>query len=150
MPDHSIKKSKRKKLFISQGGLCHYCNKPMFDNDLSDARAFHLSKLKRDKFCINYHKQYVLKQLLCTLEHKERSEDGGGFLDHNLVVAHSCCNTARQGMCYFQHKFNKGKRVDVFKDYGWCNKGKLVEFVKKPARRVDLSIYGNLFKDLID
>lgn len=77
-------KNRTNKLWLKQGGLCCYCEKPM--------TRFRCAEKKGPP------------PHNATIEHLKRREEGGtGALD-NLALAHSICNSGRGAIDWFTYK----------------------------------------------
>ena len=67
--------------FSNQGGLCYYCNAPMWESSPAE-----LPDLGRTPFA---------RALRCTAEHLQAREDGGRNTRNNIVPACWHCNSLR-------------------------------------------------------
>ena len=74
---------KRSNAFVAQGGLCYYCNQPMW---LDDPGAF----AKRHGLTSKQSRQFM-----CTLEHLLPRCRGGTICQANVAAACLCCNKKR-------------------------------------------------------
>jgi 5-methylcytosine-specific restriction endonuclease McrA len=75
----------RARAAASQGGYCHYCGKPMIqDQNILDAFAKQ-----------NGLKKKQARELLATAEHLLARSEGGTDAGKNIVAAHALCNRRR-------------------------------------------------------
>lgn len=112
--------------YNNQKGKCYYCDCQMFETELSDLKEFAFKYFQNSRISDNIRNGHIYKRtnmpfpirnFRCTLEHLHKSFDGGLFSNSNTVASCAKCNTDRGGLCHWQHKVNKGKRVDFKKDY---------------------------------
>jgi len=75
-----IQKARRERKFKAQGGLCHWCQKPM------SLEPIHTTNRGRVKDNPNY----------ATFEHLVRRRECGGGKPNNVVLAHASCNRKRE------------------------------------------------------
>lgn len=73
----------RLRAFDRQGGLCHYCGKPMI---LASAGS---------RVCGETAPRDFVKRMTCTAEHLIAKRDGGGNALANIVAACRFCNSGR-------------------------------------------------------
>ncbi|MCZ4270772.1 HNH endonuclease [Maritalea porphyrae] len=86
---------RRQESFIRQGGLCFYCNKPMWEGEVESKTAA-MARLGVTRT--------ELKLLMSTAEHLLRKADGGGNCRDNIVAAHAICNHSREERTVEEHK----------------------------------------------
>jgi len=121
------RKRHRHRLYKEQDGLCYYCREKML-------------KPKGGK----------VESKSCSLEHLHKKSAGGAWIASNLVAAHMKCNADRGDLCQWQHKENKGVKVNGFKEYGWCRKnfgeGREVKLSRVRDGGITGQTYESIFK----
>lgn len=112
----------RRRCFREQKERCFYCDSLMYESSYHGnfkkfyRKTFPNAPLSRDQ------QKSLREQIRCTLEHLHCSSNNSRSIRSNFVAACNSCNSKRQGICVYQHIENKGRKVDLQKEYQWCSK----------------------------